>query len=83
MTFLFGAFGIAQNTRDQPHGGIQHRLRCNFTARQDKIAKADLFDLPMVQYPLINALKTAAQQGDAVSARPVPRHRLGERFAAR
>ena len=42
--FLLGRGLIAQHPRQQPHRGVQHRLRRNLAAGQDEIAQGDLVD---------------------------------------
>lgn len=62
--FLFGRGRVAKDAGDQPDGGIRKRLHRDFAAGQDKIAKADLFDLMMVKNALVDTLEPATQQGD-------------------
>ena len=61
MAFVLNRGGIAQNIRQQPDRGIQHGLCSYFTPRHDEIAQRDLGDLVVVQHPLIDAFKAAAQ----------------------
>ena len=83
MAFLFNAFGISQNAGDQPHGGIQHRLRRNLAPGQHEIAQGHLFNVPMVQHPLIDTFEPAAQERNPIRRRPFARGRLIKRLAAR
>ena len=82
MAFLIQTFGIANHTGQQPHGGIQHRLRGDLAPGQNKVAKADLLDRIGIQQALVHTFKPTAEQGDAVGRRPVPRLGLGEGLAA-
>ena len=43
--FLNGRGGIAKDAWDQPDGGIQDGLRCDFAAREHEIPKRDFFDV--------------------------------------
>ena len=83
MAFLFNAFGIAQNAGDQPHRRVQHGLRRNLAAGQHEIPQGHLFDVPMVQHPLIHAFKPTTQQRNPIRRRPCARGRLIKRLAAR
>ena len=83
MAFVLDRGGIAQNIRQQPHRGIQHGLGGYFPPCHDKIAQRDLGDLVMVQHPLIDAFKAAAQQRDAICPGPVARHGLIKACPAR
>ena len=61
-TLLGQRLGASDDTRHQPHAGVDQRDRRRLAARQHKVAEAHLLDGARLQHPLVDTLEAAADQ---------------------
>lgn len=78
------AIGRAHYAGEQANASVEYGERGRFSAREDDIGQADLFDLrESFENPLVEAFEPAAQYSDAGTLRDLADARLTDRLAAR
>ena len=67
--FGIRAFHVAHDARDQPDDGVEHGDRTDLAAGEDVITDGDLFEVPRIDHPLVDAFKAAANDHGARAVR--------------